>query len=135
MDEQNWSRLAELVRERRSTLGLSVRAAAAKASINRATWTAVELQETRLSRHLWAAVEQALRWSPGSIERILEGHPPATPPVDVVRPPAKIDLDYELDRVRALDIPPRTKLRLIQALIELAGQAQEAESGAPNATR
>lgn len=139
MTEPNRERLGQAIEARRKTMGLSLSAAARLAGIDRATWTGSERGTRQTEAYNFAGIERALRWAPGSVERTLAGGAPtelpAAPVVDIVRPPMKIDLDYELDRVRALDIPPRTKLRLIQALIELAGQAQEAESGAPNATR
>lgn len=119
MDEDpNWARLAEAVKSRRFQLGLSARGAAAKANINRSTWSTVEDVERKLSKHLWVAVERALDWAPGSIEAVLHGGEPTLTTPTPARP-LKIDLRDEYLRVTELPVSCDTKLRLVGEIIEL----------------
>lgn len=129
MDNDVWARLGRAVAERRLELGLSVRAAAMIAEINRATWGTLEEGDRRLSRHLWKGVEGALNWAPGSVSRILAGGDPTTLPDDhpeVVAPalPPDFDLSAEIDRIKRLDISARTKLELARQITDLYEQAQ-----------
>lgn len=73
--------LGHQVRQQRQQLGLSIRAAARAAGVDRATWTGLE-EGTRATqdRH-YAGIERALDWPPGTIESIMSGEPrqPAAP--------------------------------------------------------
>lgn len=129
MDNDVWNRLGQAVKDRRLELGLSVRAAATIAEINRATWGTLEEGDRRLSRHLWKGVEGALAWAPGSVSRILAGGDPTPLPDDhpeVVVPalPPDFDLGAEIERVSRLDIPAKTKLELARRITDLYEQAQ-----------
>lgn len=74
-------RLGKLVERRRIELGLSVRAAAKLAGIDRATWAALE-DGSRLTqdRH-YAGIERALQWPTSYVQSIASGeHPDARDP-------------------------------------------------------
>lgn len=60
--------LARAVRERRLKLGLSVRAAAKKAGVDRNTWMSVEDGSRTLSDRNYAKFESALDWPDGTID-------------------------------------------------------------------
>lgn len=66
-------RLSRTVRERRQYLGLSVRAAAKLAGVDRATWTALE-EGTRVTqdRH-YGGIERALEWPAGHMAGVVRG--------------------------------------------------------------
>lgn len=64
-------RLARLVRQQRLALGLSVRAAAKKAGVDRATWAGLEDGSRSTQDRHYAGIERALEWATGSIEAIL----------------------------------------------------------------
>lgn len=76
MDESSRRRLANAMADRRRELRLSVRAAAQRAGIDRATWTAAEAATRRIAEYNYAGVEAALDWEPGSVDQILAGRPP-----------------------------------------------------------
>jgi transcriptional regulator with XRE-family HTH domain len=123
MDEPDWTRLAQAVKSRRFELGLSARAAAARANINRSTWATIEDGERKLSKHLWVSVERALDWAAGSIDSILAGGDPVEVLVaaladDPNRPPL-FDLRDEYRRVTELPVSCDTKLALVGEIIEL----------------
>jgi transcriptional regulator with XRE-family HTH domain len=61
-------RLAQAVRDRRLKLGLSVRAAAKKAGVDRNTWMSVEDGSRTLQDRNYAKFEHALDWPDGAIE-------------------------------------------------------------------
>jgi hypothetical protein len=126
-------RLGRLIRERRLERGLSVRAAAIAAQIDRATWAAAEAGTRGIREHNYAGVERTLRWVPGSIYEILEGGNPVpveNPPGDGAGLPPDFDLEAELERVDRLDVSARTKLMIIKRLIALHEQAQQ-EAASP----
>lgn len=64
-------RLAWLVKQQRQSLGLSVRAAASKAGVDRATWTGMEDGSRGTQDRQFAGIERALEWPPGAIAAIL----------------------------------------------------------------
>ena len=119
MDEPSqWDRLAEHVRRRRQDLGLSVRAAAARAGIDRGTWGTTENAERQLSQHLWLGVEQALSWAPGSVQAVLDGGDPG---VETVNGPQldESTVAAEVERVSALPLSAAARMRMIKALIDV----------------
>lgn len=124
--ESSRERLGELASRRRRELGLSVSAAARAAHIDRATWAGMERSGRRTEAYNYAGIERALAWEPGSVDQILAGGEP-TP---VSRRPATqepipdLDLDVEIERIAALDLPARTRLVLLRKLIDLHEQAQ-----------
>lgn len=69
--------LGQLVRQQRQRLGLSIRAAARQAGVDRATWASLE-DGTRATRdHHWANIELTLDWPSGTIDTIMSGQHPA----------------------------------------------------------
>lgn len=74
-------RLAHLMEQRRRALGLSVRAAAQAAGIDRATWTSAEAGTRQTAEYNYAGIEKALSWQSGSIDAILDGRDPTPVPV------------------------------------------------------
>lgn len=136
MADEGWARLGRVVADRRLELGLSVRAAAARAGINRATWGTLEDGDRRLSKHLWTAVEEALFWEPGSIDRIIAGGDPTprrNPHPETIEPalPPGFDLRAEIDRISRLNIPARTRLELVKQITDLYEQAQAEDRQTP----
>lgn len=96
-DGPDLKRLAEYVAARRNARRMSKDGAAAEARISRITWRKVE--DGRPVRDTsYAAVEEALRWEPGSAARIMTGGDPvlmpedstATPDPDLVASAAKV---------------------------------------------
>jgi transcriptional regulator with XRE-family HTH domain len=63
-------RLARLVQQQRQSLGLSVRAAARKAGVDRATWAGLEDGSRETQDRQFAGIERALEWAAGSIDAI-----------------------------------------------------------------
>lgn len=118
MDEPaQWERLAEAMKHRRTALKLSVRAAALRAGIDRSTWNSAEQMSRQLSRHLWPAVEEALRWAPGSVAAVLAGDEPLATPVAAAVTGSLAD---EIDRIRGMKgIPPADRIRMVRALVDL----------------
>lgn len=64
-------RLAIAVKNRRVKLGLSVRAAAKAAGVDRNTWSSVEDSSRVLQDRNYGKFEAALQWPDGEIERVL----------------------------------------------------------------
>lgn len=129
MADEGWARLGRVVADRRLELGLSVRAAATRAGINRATWGTLEEGDRRLSKHLWTAVEEALSWEPGSIDRIITGGNPTPqrdphPETIKVTLPDDFDLVAELERIKRLNVSARTRWELARQITDLYEQAQ-----------
>lgn len=125
MNEPQWERLAEAVKNRRLKLGLSARSAAMAAGINRATWGSMEDNTRRISEHLWSGVERALSWAPGSVQTVLAGGEPLVIQREpgTRRLPADFDLLDEYERIRGLTaIPCETKLDLIGQIIAMYEQ-------------
>lgn len=119
--------LAESIRDRRLLLGLSVRAAANEAGIDRETWTNAEAAKRQLSRRHWAGVERALRWAPGSISRILAGAEPEEMAEPNVGPDAV--LADEIERISELrGITPGDRMRMIRALVKVYQEQSEAHA-------
>lgn len=112
-------RLGRLVAERRRALGLSISAAARRAGINRATWTAVEEATRDTEVYNYGLIEKVLGWTPGSIDKVLNGRAPSI--VDThVEVSSEQDLDDEaIIKVMQSDrIPEDQKRRIVAILIE-----------------
>ena len=62
--------------KRRNALGLSVDAAAKIAGVSRNTWADVESAARNAETYTLGKIERALRWEPGSAERVLVGGSP-----------------------------------------------------------
>ena len=119
MDEPvQWARLAEAMRERRTAMKLSVRAAAQRAGIDRSTWDSAERTVRQLSRHLWPAVEETLGWKAGSVAAVLGGGDPDA--VNVPQARSGDGLADEIERIRKMtSISPADRIRMIRALMDL----------------
>ena len=77
MANNGWGRLAELVTARRAYLGYSIAQLAAVSRLS--TSTVDSLEHNRKSSYdpaTLAALERALRWTPGSVERAIRGLEP-----------------------------------------------------------
>lgn len=124
-------RLAARMRNRRIALRMTKTDAASRTGVARNTWSDAEEGVRDVQTKMYAGIEAALRWEPGSVQRILAGGEPTELPgpvrVDTVQPRERvqIDLEHELALVERLDQPAAVKLELIKALIRLAGQAQQ----------
>jgi hypothetical protein len=81
-----WERLGSLVRNRRETLGLSVKDATSGRKISDTTWSKLESGE-EISAPKLAQVPPAIRWTSDSPRRVLDGAEP-------------IELDAESDAMR-----------------------------------
>ncbi|ROO51428.1 hypothetical protein EDC02_6305 [Micromonospora sp. Llam0] len=104
-------------------LGLSVSKAAERAGgIARNTWTGIETGKTRTQARHHAGIERALRWRQGSIEKVLAGDAPMPHDETEARSqPADqgIDVQREIDRIYALNLPARVKIDLIGKILDL----------------
>lgn len=132
VDEDQRTRLAQLIQARRRELRLSERQAAMIAGVARNTWASAEEGARRPAERSISGIEAALRWAPGSIDRILTGGDPM-PQRDpqpeattrsLARLPPDFDLSAEIDKISRLDIPARTKLELARQITDLYEQAQ-----------
>lgn len=84
--EDGRTRLGVLVRQRRTELGLSQSGAADLADVDRATWASLESGARNVRAYNRPGIERAMRWLPGSVERVLAGDEPL--PDNSARPPA-----------------------------------------------
>lgn len=72
-----WVRLAELVTNQRANLGYSIAQLAAVSGLSTSTVDSLEhARKTSYDPATLAALERALRWKPGSVERALKGLEP-----------------------------------------------------------
>jgi transcriptional regulator with XRE-family HTH domain len=71
-EETAQQRLARRVRQRRMELGLSVRAAAKAAGIDRDTWSKLEDSTRATQDRNYNAIERTLEWPQGEIDSILK---------------------------------------------------------------
>lgn len=110
-------RLAEAVKARRLAVGLSIRAAATQAGIARGTWIALEEASRRTANTAYAAIEQTLGWTPGSIAAVLGGGEPTEDRKPAA--PPKGPADEALIRVMSDPrISDRDKMRIARILID-----------------
>lgn len=84
-------RLAQLVKQQRQNLGLSVRAAAKDAGVDRATWTGLEDGSRETQDRQFAGIERALNWPPGTIDQIRRDELPSAVPVSTLPSQSGID--------------------------------------------
>lgn len=139
--EQGRSRLAQLVRERRLQLGLSVRAAADNGGLARGTWIGLEEGTRRTADNNYAAIEHALHWTTGSVGRILEGGDPGIIQHVAVNESLRLtggvtahvttaaqaasDRDEALARVMRSDLDDELKAQIVQMLIAEKREAEK----------
>jgi hypothetical protein len=74
-DDRAYERLAEIVRDRRTGLGLTITAAAHAAGLSKDTFKRVENGET-VRENSYMNVDDALRWQVGSCRAVLAGGDP-----------------------------------------------------------
>ena len=138
-----WARLGAAVKARRLELGMSARGASERAGINRATWGALEDGDPKTGRYRqfsernWAGVEDALDWARGSIQEVLGGGEPNPLPETSGQRRVVIseEIGAELQRIRDLPFPAETKLRMIQALLDVAEESASERFRPPNTDR
>ncbi|MFD6565309.1 hypothetical protein [Micromonospora profundi] len=102
LDHDTWQRLGEYVTRRRTELGMTQGQVQAAGGPSVATMRLIEGAMQRNYRaHILGGLEQALRWEPGSISRILDGGEPT--PV-TTQPDANsdryVDAEAELRAIR-----------------------------------
>lgn len=108
-DERHWQQLATYVTQRRTQLRLTQAQVQAAGGPSAATVRLIESAgQTSYRPAVLAALESALRWPEGTIERILNGGEPiASPPRHA--PPDREDLEhYEARLVEIRDDPDRS---------------------------
>lgn len=117
---QPHERLDKAMRRRGIQLGKRWVQIAADAGITTSALGAIRRGEYRPSAHTAAALDEALEWVPGSVERILEGGDPLPadhPPADAMGATEAILDDMER-RVADMKRLSRRDLAAIDALIE-----------------
>lgn len=94
-------RLARAVKRERTQLGLSVRAAAREAGVDRGTWAAVEDGSRLPQEHKAALMEPVVGMGPGSFDSLLAGGDPK--PMGEPRPltPFQLEALAEFDQLIA----------------------------------
>lgn len=130
------ARLAQLIKERRQELRLSVHQAARRAGVARNTWDAAERGLHPLAELSTLRVEAALQWTPGSIREVLHGGGPeiaSVGPVESGPPVPGFDLRAEIDRVSRLPETADTKLFVIRRILDLYDEAANHAGEAPRA--
>lgn len=73
---EDWASVAETVKHRRTTLGLSQRRAADRGGLSPTTWGSLEKHHQRIDDLSRPRFCRALGWTPDSIDRILRGKEP-----------------------------------------------------------
>lgn len=117
-------RLAQLIAAYRKRRGLSVRAAAGAAGIDRMTWTAAEKGTKRTAEYLYGPIERVLGWAPGSVDEILAGGEPTELPEEPAPRPQpraepKRERDEEIEIVLADDtLDNEMKMEIIELIYE-----------------
>lgn len=118
--------LAKLIQRRRLDLGLSVRQAAETAGIARNTWASAEDGSRQTSDTNFAAIERALRWTPGSISQVKAGGAPnELPDAPSSTRTTSNDADEALIRIMRSDIPDGDKARIVRLLIQKQERARK----------
>lgn len=124
MDERGERELlAAKVRARRVELGLSVRAAAQAAEMDRNTWSYLEDGSRRTAEFKYAGIERALRWEPGGVSAILAGGEP-TP---MGSPVSALGDDEEIQLVRS---DPKLTEDMRERIITLILERRERDKAA-----
>lgn len=95
---QNWTHVAETVKQRRTELGLSQRQAARLANdISPTTWGSLEKHGQPVSTLTAVAICKALRWTADSIDALLAGGEPTV--ADAVDRAGDTDYNSRLARM------------------------------------
>lgn len=108
--------------DRRRQLGLSTRAAAAAAQIDRTTWATAESGTRLIAVYNRAGVERVLGWEPGSVDAVLAGGEPKLLPKTPAAQTADERLAAEVERIKGLPMSAEARLRMISALVDLYEQ-------------
>jgi transcriptional regulator with XRE-family HTH domain len=117
-----WNRLAEHILNRRIQLGYQKRPALAEASgISLRTLSDIEnARRTSYERNTIVALEQTLRWAPGSITAILDNGEPSIlaehPTTPTAQPPSAGD-DTLIQIMNRPDLTDQQKARIMRTLI------------------
>lgn len=144
MADERRVRLANAIEARRKELGLSLSAAArAAGGMDRGTWTAAERGTRDTEDYIYAAIERALQWLPGSAQAVLAGGQPS-PGVAVMAGAATAEassfrataangaeggLVAEARRIEALPISGDEKIELFKMVVRMFEQrAREAKT-------
>jgi hypothetical protein len=117
MDGTSRERLATAMLDRRRALRLSIRAAAQRAGVDRATWTSAENAIRQLAEYNYAGVEAALEWEPGSVEAVLAGDTATPRPAGTTATPASRDEEIALVADDP-DLDNEMKQRIIEMIFE-----------------
>lgn len=155
MEEPQWGKLGDAMRQRRAELRLSTRKAALAAGIDWNTWGSAE-KGNRIRDAGFPGIEEALGWSPGSVRAVLAGGEPSPAAaqghgsaydatVPVASGAARAGLKAEatggsgpaptladaVDQISQLhNIPVEERLRMVQRLVEMHKEATRARSQA-----
>ncbi len=117
-------RLGQLIAAYRKRRGLSVRAAADGAGIDRMTWTAAEKGTKRTAEYIYGPIERVLGWAPGSVDQILTGGELTELPEEQAwrpqpKPEPKRERDEEIELVLADDtLDNEMKMEIIELIYE-----------------
>lgn len=122
MSDGQWTRLAGHVVARRKELGYDRQVDLVHVSaLGMRTLSSIEAGErTQYNRSTLAALEQALDWQSGSVQRILDGNEPIPTDSGVPAEPDPTEpRDYvEREFLRRLNAPPEFRRWLLQLLYE-----------------
>lgn len=126
-DTQDWQRLSEAVRERRETLGMTQQDVQAAGGPAVATMRILEgARQENYRGVILSRLEKALRWTPGSVQRVLGGGDP-TPIEDMHSGPAMRPGDAGM-KLQVVDThtnsPPGSKTRDFVEGIRARAQAE-----------
>ncbi|MFG2056645.1 helix-turn-helix domain-containing protein [Micromonospora sp. NPDC048930] len=123
MDQRE--RLGQLISAYRKRRGLSIRAAADAAGIDRDTWTSAEKGTKRTAEYIYGPIERVLGWAPGSVDQILGGGEPTELPEEQAWKPApqqpkrERERDEEIEIVLADDtLDNEMKMEIIELIYE-----------------
>lgn len=95
--------LGKLVSQGRQELGLSIRAAARDAGVDRATWTALEEGSRVTQDRHYAGIERALEWPVGTIRAIVAGEHPSVTASTPTKPDLRDDNERRIWSMDAVD--------------------------------
>ncbi len=98
-------RLARVVKRERTQRGLSVRAAAREAGVDRGTWAAVEDGSRLPQDHKAALMEPVIGMGPGSFESLLAGGDPKPMQEPIPLTPLQQEALAKLDALMAKKVP------------------------------
>jgi transcriptional regulator with XRE-family HTH domain len=128
--------LAELVRDARTNLGMSIDAAAERAPMSPVTWSKVESGKP-VTKSTYAGVERSLSWAPGSIDLYLRTgadphhvHDKVGVTDTVTATVFQGGIDDDLRTIDHLPIPASRKLELMRQYLRLVKEAADEAAAA-----